>query len=306
MSNVDKLLLMRAFSEVVSQGGFSKAADKLGVSAQLVSKYVGQLEANLDTRLLNRTTRRVAVTEVGQAYYERCVNVLREVDAMEANVQALQSTVAGTLRVNAPMSFGVLHLSTALVEFQKRHCHLSVNLQLNDRKVDIVDEGYDLALRIGHLKSSNLVAKKLARVRLICCASPDYIKQNGRPESPLDLAQHSYLKYSNVSDDLVFGSKGVSFSPEQKPMVKLESNNGDALVNAAKRGLGFIVQPSFIVGDAIRSGELHPLLESYEPTPMGLYAVYAHRQYLSPKVRAFIDFMSEYFGQTPYWDEGLR
>ena len=299
---MDRIDAMRAFVAVVNEGTFTRAAERLELSPQLVSKYISRLEQHLGIRLFNRTTRSVHLTEAGTRYHVRAVQLLNDLDDMENELDDMHADAKGVLRISAPVSFAVRHLGPALSDFQKTHPAVSIDLQLNDRKVDLLDEGFDIALRVGHLKSSSLVAKKIAPVRLIMCASPDYLAQHGVPEKPEDLLEHCYLRYSYMDQEVI---------PEVlKPVLQrgsameggMVSNNGDVLVEAAMAGAGITLQPSFISGSAILNGQLHVILSAYEPEPMGLYAVYAHRQLLASKVRSFVDFMDGYFGNPPYWD----
>ncbi|PSW06764.1 LysR family transcriptional regulator [Photobacterium lipolyticum] len=299
---MDKIDAMQAFAAVVQEGSFSKAAERLKLSPQLVSKYVSQLESHLQTRLLNRTTRRVSTTEAGLAYFERCQQVLIDIEEMENSLGALHQQASGTLRISAPMSFGMHHLSKALVDFQKQCPLVEVDLQLTDRKVDIVEDGIDIALRIGELKSSSLIAKKIAPIRLVICASPDYLKSNGTPNNPRDLTDHCFLRYSYTDSSTSFSQFNLKAS-EIKFKSHFVANNGDVLVNAAVQGGGITIQPTFITGKPISKGKLTTILEEYEPAPLGLYVVYAHRHHLASKVRCFIDFISDYFGSPPYWDQ---
>lgn len=296
---------MRTFVAVVQEGSFSAAARRLQMSPQLVSKYVGQLEDRLGARLLHRSTRKLSTTEAGQAYSERCRQVLADIDEMEDAVGDMTVQARGTLRINAPMSFGVSHLARAVALFQAEQTGVSVDLTLNDRVVDIVSEGFDLAIRIARLAESTLVARRIAPVRLIACASPAYLEAHGVPASPADLAEHNCLGYSYASDR---GQWTFQRDGEAHPVgIKgsFSANNGDALREAALAGAGIVLQPSFIVGSDIRAGRLQALLPDYSVPELNLYAVYAHRQYLSAKVRAFIDFLSGYFDSPPYWDDGV-
>jgi DNA-binding transcriptional LysR family regulator len=295
---------MRTFVAVMSAGSFSGAAARLDMSPQLVSKYVGQLESRLGARLLNRTTRRLSVTEVGQAYYERCRDVLAEIDEMESAVGDAATAARGTLRINAPMTFGTMHLSRAIVEYQCRQPEVTVDLALDDRVVDIVREGYDMAIRIGQLRESSLVARKLAPVRLVVCGTADYLAEHGVPDTPQDLEDHECLRYtlSSYSDRWRFRDGAETLDVPVSG--KFSASNGDAIRLAAMAGSGLALQPTFIVGDDIREGRLQRVLEDFEVESMGLYAVYAHRKYLSGKVRTFVDFLSEYFGSPPYWECG--
>ena len=301
---MDTLDGMRTFVAVVLEGSFSRAAERLNMSPQLVSKYVAQLETRLGARLINRSTRRLSITEVGQAYYERCRDVLADIDEMENAVGDAATAARGTLRINAPMTFGTLHLSAAIAEYQRGQPEVSVDLTLDDRVVDIVSEGYDIAIRIGRLRESSLVARKLAPVRLVVCASPDYLEERGVPDTPQDLKHHECLRYTLAPDLNRWQFRESDDIHDVQVTGSFLANNGDAIRLAALAGRGLALQPTFIVGDDIRAGRLQRVLQDYELDPMGVYAVYAHRKYLSGKVRTFVDFLGDYFGSTPYWECG--
>ncbi|GAA68030.1 MULTISPECIES: LysR family transcriptional regulator [unclassified Pseudoalteromonas] len=298
---MDKLTTMKTFLAVVQEGSFSKAADKLDISPQLVSKYISALEDNLRTRLLHRTTRKVSVTEAGNQYYQRCQQVVIDIEDMENSLNNLSENVSGVLSISAPMSFGTKHLAGLLVDFQKQYPNLKLDLRLTDQYVDIVEQGIDIALRIGVLKNSTLIAKKIAPIRLAVFASPDYLERHGTPQTLLDLQSHNYLRYSHSEP-----TKRLFGVNELKSELKLESNfvanNGDLLLNTAIAGGGIAMQPTFIAGEALAQGKVVRILNDYEPDPMGLYMVYANRQFLPSKVRAFVDFTSDFYGDTPYWD----
>ncbi len=302
IDNVDTFLMMRAFVSVVSEGSFSGAADRLDLSPQLVSKYVGRLESRLGARLLNRSTRRLSLTEAGQAYVERARQVLADMDEMEAAVGDLAAGARGTLRINAPMSFGVTHLSRAIADYRVQQPHVGVELTLNDRIVDVIGEGFDVAIRIGRLDASSLVARRLAPARLVACASPDYLARHGVPTRPGDLAHHACLDYAYSPERGRWRFHRDGAVHEVAVAGPVTANNGDALLNVAIAGGGVVVQPTFIAGEALRAGSLVRLLDDYEVAPRSIYALYAHRQYLSAKVRTFVDFLAERFGDTPYWD----
>ncbi|MEQ6887738.1 LysR substrate-binding domain-containing protein [Halomonas sp. CS7] len=293
---------MRVFISVVSEGNFTRAAERLAMSPQLVSKYVAQLEAHLGVRLLNRTTRKLHLTEAGARYLPRAQQLLADLDDMEQQLGDLQTQARGLLRISAPVSFATRHLAPLLGDFQRAHPGVDIDLQLNDRKVDIVEEGFDIALRIGHLKSSSLIAKRIAPVRLVMCASPAYLAQLGTPGHPEELKAHRYLCYSYAEQEA--GDSLFRWLPGRDPARggDLVSNNGDVLVESAIAGAGIALQPTFIAGPAIQAGRLRVVLPDHEPRPMSLYAVYAHRQLLASKVRCFVDFMEGYFGDPPYWD----
>ncbi|MBH0001300.1 MULTISPECIES: LysR family transcriptional regulator [Pseudoalteromonas] len=298
---MDKLTTMKTFLAVVQEGSFSKAADKLDISPQLVSKYISALEDNLRTRLLHRTTRKVSVTEAGNQYYQRCQQVVIDIEDMENSLNNLSENVSGVLSISAPMSFGTKHLAGLLVDFQKQYPNLKLDLRLTDQYVDIVEQGIDIALRIGVLKNSTLIAKKIAPIHLAVFASPDYLERHGTPQTLLDLQSHNYLRYSHSEP-----TKRLFGVNELKSELKLESNfvanNGDLLLNTAIAGGGIAMQPTFIAGEALAQGKVVRILKDYEPEPMGLYMVYANRQFLPSKVRAFVDFTSGYYGDVPYWD----
>lgn len=297
---MDKIDGMQAFVSVARLGSFTAAADRLALSPQLVSKYVSQLESQLNTRLLNRTTRKVHLTEAGERYFQRAQQLLIDIEEMETQLTDMQTEARGQLRISAPVSFSTQHLAPLLHDFRRANPGVTIELQLNDRKVDIVDEGFDVALRIGRLKSSSMIAKKIAPVRLVMTASPEYLKQYGQPTTPEELKGHRYLRYSYLESDSSLPHDEWLRQGERQPV--LVCNNGDILTQAAIAGDGIALQPTFICGEALASGTLVQLMPEYEPEPMGLYAVYVHRQLMASKVRAFIDFIDGYFGAPPYWD----
>lgn len=302
---MDRIDAMRAFVAVVSEGSFSHAASSIQLSPQLVSKYVSKLEEQLDVRLLHRTTRKVSLTEAGTHYYQHAQQILLSIDEMDSQLSGLQQSPKGTLRISAPVSFALKHMATLVAEFQMRYPLVNVDLQLNDRKVDIVDEGFDVAIRIGQLKSSSLIAKYISPIRIMLCASPEYLKQYGTPTKPEDLKIHRYLHYSYMEIDIKNEILRWLKVQNNRNSSELHSNNGDILVEAAIAGAGIILQPSFIASKALQSGKLIQILPDFEPDPIGLYAVYAHRKLLPNKVRCFIDFMEGYYGSPPYWDKPM-
>ena len=261
------------------------------------------MEAELGVRLLQRTTRSITLTEAGKGFLDRAVNILSEVDDAILSASQLQTEPRGCLRINAPMSFGFLHLAPALPDFLARYPEIQVDMVMNDRIVDIVEEGFDIAFRIGLLGDSSLVARRLAPIRTVVCASPDYLARRGSPASPDDLGRHSCLYYSALS--LTGEWRFVRADGSSWPVSvngPLRANNGDALRMAVLNGLGLSILPTFIVGGDLQAGTLVSVLDAYVPQDLGLYAVYPHSRLLSPKVRAIIDFMIERFSPRPYWD----
>lgn len=294
---MDKIEAIRALVTVVHEGSFTRAADKLNTSPQLVSKYVNQLESALGVRLLSRTTRRVSQTEAGERYVQRAQQLLVEFDELDNQMSDMQVEARGRLRISAPVSFATRHLTALLCEFQQQNTKVSIDLQLNDRKVDVVEEGFDVALRIGNLNSFSLVAKKICPIHMVYCASPAYLETHGTPQSLKDLKAHRFLSYQynevqNIGDGQQHSQTEGAFT----------TNNGDVLVQAAQAGAGVVMQPTFIAFEALREGSLKTILDGHEPPPLALYAVYAHRKLLASKVRNFLDFIGDYYGEVPEWD----
>ncbi|WP_201531786.1 MULTISPECIES: LysR family transcriptional regulator [unclassified Psychrobacter] len=302
---MDRIDAMRAFVAVVTEGSFSNAANTLQLSPQLVSKYVSKLEEQLNTRLLNRTTRKVSLTEAGSHYFGHAQQILLSIDDMESKLGGLQQNPKGVLRISAPVSFALKHMAKLITDFQIHYPLVKVDLQLTDRKVDIVEEGFDVALRIGQLKSSSLIAKKVAPIRVMLCAAPGYLNKHGTPTQPEDLERHRYLHYSYMNMDGKDDIYQLLKAKYLKQGSELRSNNGDVLVDAAIAGAGIVLQPTFIISEALSSGKLVVVLPKLEPEALGLYAVYAHRKLLPHKVRCFIDFVEGYYGTPPYWDESI-
>ena len=301
---MDLIDTMKAFVTVAELGSFTKAAEKLEKSNQLVSKYVSHLEEKLGVRLFNRTTRSVHLTQEGEQCLQHAMQILESIYAMENHFGELQNKVKGLLHVSAPVSFSTLHLAPFIRDFKKLYPDVGVNLELSDRRVDVIDEGFDVALRIGKLKSSSLIAKRITPIRLVLCASPEYLEKNGTPNHPEDLLDTHFLKYSymdyGTSNNVLMRVLRENSQNNHKGLV---ANNGEVLMEAAIAGEGYVLQPTFIVGNALRKGQLQILLSNFTPEPLYLYAVYPHRKLLSPKLRAFLDFLGSYFGDPPYWDD---
>ena len=302
---MDLLTGMRIFTHVVEANSFSAASDRLGLSRAAVSKHIARLEAHLGGRLLNRTTRRISLTEAGQAYLERCKQILEDVADAECVVSGLSTEPRGSLRLNVPMSFGITQVAPLLPRFSARYPRVDIELSLNDRLIDVVDEGYDLVIRIAELQDSNLIARRLATSRHVICASPGYLDRHGRPATPADLATHACLRYSYMQHSrewLFIGTDG-----EQRVRISgpLLTNNGGAICTAAENGLGIALLPTFIAGHALREGKLERVLAAYDCPQLGIYAVYPSNRHLSAKVRAFIDFLENEFSDPPGWDRAV-
>ncbi len=292
------------FVRVVEAGSFTAAAEKLGLSQSAVSKCVTRLEERLGARLLNRSTRKLSLTEAGTALHERGQRAIQELEEAELEVERLQSEPRGILRINAPMSFAQLHLAPLVPEFLDRYPALALDLQLDDRTIDLVEEGFDCAIRVKALSDSALVAKRLAPCRQVLCASPDYLRRRGTPHSPRELAEHACLIYT--TRDAPFEWRLRDATGQNMTVVvsgPLYSNNGLIMREAALQGLGIFHAPTFYVGDLLRAERLRAILTDCVLLPeLNIYAVYPQRRNLAPKARAFIDFLSERFGPEPDWD----
>jgi DNA-binding transcriptional LysR family regulator len=302
---MDVVTGMRVFTAVVDAGSFASAADKLALSRGMATRYVAQLEAHLGLRLLNRTTRKLSLTEAGADYHQRALQILAMVEEAESSAAQRTSVPRGTLRVATSVALGVLRMGQTITEFLGKYPELNVDLVLNDRVVDLVEEGFDIAIRIGPRVDPGLVARKIANARVVVCASKGYLKKHGVPKLPQHLVSHNCLTYaySSQETDWPFMRDGV----EKKVRVSgsLRANNGNVLVNAAIEGLGIIRQPNFLVSEALGRKLLVRVLPAWDAGEHAVYAVYASRRFLPLKVRALIDFLDERLSREPHWDSGL-
>ncbi len=301
---VDRFAEMQSFVRVADLGSFTRAARELGLTPAAVSKQVRALEERLGARLLNRTTRRVALTEMGAAYRERARALLAEVEAAEAAVTRLQEAPRGTLRLNAPLEFGRTHLAGPLADFAAAHPALQVHVDLTDRFVDLVEEGYDLAVRIAALTDSSLVARRLAPCRRVLCASPTYLAVHGAPRRPEELRGHEGIDYAHT-----LGREWPFRAARGRVTVsvpaRLRTNNGELMRRLALAGLGVALLPTFTVADDLRAGRLVEVLPGQLDADTTISAVYPHRRLLEPKVRLLVDHLARSFGSEPPWDRGL-
>jgi DNA-binding transcriptional LysR family regulator len=299
---MDRLRAMATFVAVVEKGSFSAAADQLDISRTAASKLVMDLEAQLGTRLLNRTTRRVSITSAGSSYYERARRILDEVELAETEAAAQTATPRGRLRVAAPMSFGILHLAPRLKGFMDRFPDVTVDLSLNDRHVDLVEEGFDLTVRVGTLSDSSLVSRRLSTTRLSAVAAPLYLEEHGWPQCPEDLKDHACLGYAYASSQATWQFTGPDGSAHEVEVpIRLLCNNGEALLAAAASGLGIGLQPDFISHRMLQMGELVDPLPEYGGVELGIYVLFAHAQFMPLKVRTFIDYLVKSFAADTPW-----
>ncbi|MGF1695386.1 LysR family transcriptional regulator [Vibrio kyushuensis] len=291
------------FIKVVETGSITKASEQLGLAKSAISKRLSELEQQLGVKLINRTTRKSSITEAGQIYFQKSKLIYEELDELNCEISSVQKNLIGTLKIAVPLSFGIEHLVPALDEFSKLHSELKLDVDFSDRRVDLVQDGFDLALRIGHLADSTLKAKAITPIRHILCASPAYLNEFGIPKSPDDLKNHKFLRYSQMS------LSGLQLMDEnkQKFMAQIDvvhsANNGEFLKSMATSGHGITHLPTFIIWKELKSGALKQILTAYTPEPQNAYIVYPETRYLPQKSRALIDFLADYFGDVPYWDD---
>jgi DNA-binding transcriptional LysR family regulator len=291
------------FVRVVERGSFTLAADDLSLSRAVVSKYVSRLEERLGARLMHRTTRRLSLTEAGAALFEASRGAIERIEEAEAAVAQYQAAPKGRLRVSAPMSFGILYLGAAMADFANAFPDVTLDLRLDDRFVNLVEEGVDVAVRIGALTDSSLVARRIAKTQAVACASPAYLEEHGEPETPQDLAGHRCLLYAYLSTANVWRFQAQD--GREIPVAvsgPMRVNNGIVLADAAAAGRGIVMGPSFYVAARIRSGELKRILPAYRLPELGIHAVYPQRDFVPPKVRAFVDFLVGRFRRAD-WDK---
>ena len=287
---------MTVFARVVEEQSFSGAARKLAMSKSAVSKHVTKLEDSLGIRLLNRTTRRLSLTDAGATFYQHCARVVEEIETAEHALTDLRGTPRGTLRISAPLTFGQRYMPDLVSEFMGLHPGLHVDIHLADHMVDLVAEGFDMAIRITRLKDSSLIARKLADFNGYVVASPGYIAEHGEPKHPTELANHRTLAYTNLPSPNVWEFEGAEGQINVRVNPVMSCNNGDFTSFAAIRGLGIAREPEFIVAEALQKGSLVEILKEYNPLASGgIYAVYPERRHLPTKVRIFIDFLVEKF-----------
>ena len=293
---------MRTFVRIVEAGSISQAAEQLGIAKSGVSRRLTDLEGRLGVRLINRTTRRSSLTEAGRSYYAGAVKLLADVAELDAATADAEASLSGRLRLAVPLSFGLAHLAPAIDEFLREHPGLDLDIDFSDRHVDLVERGVDLAIRIAQLKDSNLQARRLCPIRLLLCASPDYLEAHGRPEHPGDLQNHRVLRYAASGGSalrLPDGDGGEVLVQTEAPII---ANNGDFLRDMARAGQGITLIPSFIAWQALALGDLVEIMPRHAPEPLNAWAVYPRNRYLARRARLFIDFLAERFGERPYWD----
>jgi len=298
---MDRFQAINTFARVVETGSFVRAAERLGVSVSAVSRQVSELESHLDSRLLNRTTRRLSLTEIGRVFYERCVQLLSDLEEAEQSAGAGTVRPRGTLRLTCGTTFGERHLAGAIAEFLERYSEMRLDVELSDRTTDLVDEGFDAALRIGSIGSQNLVGRLVGRTRLVCCASPAYLARHGEPKTPESLSGHACLTYEYLPHKSVWPFRDPDGHDRAVRVAgPVNANHGNFLCAIAVAGAGIVLEPDFVVGPEVRAGRLKPILRKFEPQPASIYVVYPSRRHLSAKVRALAEFLSVRFA-NPAW-----
>ncbi|MBU6952063.1 LysR family transcriptional regulator [Hahella sp. HN01] len=297
---------MQIFAKVVETGSITRAAQVLDIAKSAVSRRLAELESRLGVQLLVRTTRKLTLTETGRSYYERCLRLLEDLAELEEAVTSEHKSLSGKLKIAAPFTFGMMHLGCVFNDFMQMHPNLNFDINFNDRQVDIVQEGYDLAIRIGRLVDSTLIARPICKIHTVICASPAYLEKFGEPKTPEELTQHRVIHYSNLPNSIwrFWNSKGECIEVSVNPW--LQANAGDYLRQAAVNGYGIMTQPNFILYKEIASGALKPILTEYQLVESNAYLIYPHTRHLSHRVRTFVDYVLERFKGTPYWDQPLN
>jgi DNA-binding transcriptional LysR family regulator len=298
---MDRFQEMRALAAVVEAGSFVGGADALQISKAAISRQVADLESRLGVRMLHRTTRRLSLTEEGEVFYARCRDLLAGVDEAEAELTARSGQALGVLKVSAPVSFGLLDLAPLWGGFLAKHPAVGLELTLSDRMVDLVDEGFDVAVRIAKLPSSSLVSRKLSSTRLVLCASPKYLRKHGTPKHPSQLENHQVLAYSLLAIGDTWEFNGPEGSATVKVKPRMRTNSGDTCRAVALDHQGIILQPTFMVANDLREGTLVEVLPAWRSLELGIYAIYPTRKHLLPKVRLLIDYLAASFASTE-WD----
>lgn len=304
---MDRFENMNAFVRVVEAGSISGAADRMDVAKSVVSRRLKELEAHLGVELFHRTTRQMNLTDSGRAFYQQSVRILADILEAEHATSQFHGALKGNLKVAVPLSFGLMHLGPAISEFLQAHPEITFDLDFNDRQVDILTEGFDLAIRIASLPDSSLIARRLAPIQAIMCASPSYLARMGEPQSPEELIHHRCLAYnliSNFENWNLYNIEGQLIRTKIAPYLK--ASNGEFLRDAAVAGSGIILMPTFIVYKEIERGALIPLLTQYTSSRLSAYALYPQTRHLSQRVRAFVDFLIQRFEGAPYWDSCLQ
>ena len=294
---------MAMFVRVVEAGSINKAAEQLNIAKSAVSRRLKELETRLGSQLISRTTRQSNLTQAGEQYYQKVHHILSEVDALNEETSGTPTRIEGTLKMTAPLSFGLMHLNDVIDEYANQHPELKFELDFSDRHTDLIEEGLELAIRIRELQDSSYQAKRLALIRYALCASPEYLERMGTPKTFDDLSEHEFLQYGMSKSSAIELIDKQGKKHQVAVNGKIKANNGDFLREMAVKGHGIAFLPTFITYQALISGELVPILQQYQLPTLNAYAVYPKNRFLSQRCRYLIDFIAERFGDNPYWDK---
>ena len=294
---------MAMFVRVVEAGSITKAAEQLNIAKSAVSRRLKELETRLGSQLISRTTRQSNLTQAGEQYYQKVHHILSEVDALNEETSGTPTRIEGTLKMTAPLSFGLMHLNDVIDEYANQHPELKFELDFSDRHTDLIEEGFELAIRIRELQDSSYQAKRLALIRYALCASPEYLESMGTPKTFDDLSEHEFLQYGMSKSSTIELIDEQGKKHQVAVNGKIKANNGDFLREMAVKGHGIAFLPTFITYQALISGELVPILQQYQLPTLNAYAVYPKNRFLSQRCRYLIDFIAERFGDNPYWDK---
>lgn len=306
---MDRFEEMQTFVRIIDAGSISRAADQLDLVKSAVSRRLSDLESRLGIQLINRSTRKLNLTETGQAYYEQCIRLLNDLHEVEASLASDNQKVSGKLRISAPLSFGLAHLKPVISDFMERYPDISLDLDLNDRQVNLLEDNFDLAIRLGVLKDSQLIARRIFKLNIVVVASPDYLAKHGTPQHPDELSQHNIIAYSLAPSDYIAYYAKDNIRQQLgnvKTQAKHTCSSGDFILHLVLAGKGYAIMPSFLAYKHIEQGELIPILNDYAWGDNNAYVIYPPTRYLSYRVRVFIDFLVERYEQTPYWDTFLN
>ncbi|MES2968717.1 MAG: LysR family transcriptional regulator [Pseudomonadota bacterium] len=298
---MDRLDCDRMFVAVMETGSFAAAAIRLGTSSGQASKLVSRLESDLGVRLLNRTTRAIAATEVGQAYFERIRGLLDEFDGLDQSVRSRSAAPIGKLRLTAPLTFGIVQLVPALNAFARRYPDIELDVSFSDRVVNLVDEGFDAAIRAGRPVDANLIARKLCEMRLLVVASPDYLAAHGVPRHPSELGPHDIIIDTNFRDPLIWRFRGPEGAIAVPVAGRLRYSNAEACLNAAGSGLGIACIPDFVAAKSLATGRTLEILQAFREEPFGIHAMYPPGRHLAAKVRVLVDFLADRYRGVTDW-----
>ncbi|AMT97874.1 MULTISPECIES: LysR family transcriptional regulator [Psychrobacter] len=294
---------MAMFVRIVEAGSITKAAEQLNIAKSAVSRRLKELETRLGSQLISRTTRQSHLTQAGEQYYQKVNNILSAVDALNEQTSGAPTRVEGTLKITAPLTFGLMHLNDVIDEYASQHPNLDFELDFSDRHVDLIEEGYELAIRIKKLQDSSYQAKRLALIRYALCASPDYLKRMGTPETLEALDNHEFLQYGLGKTSNLELTDAQGKKHNHTIHAKIKATNGEFLVDLAVKGHGITFIPTFIAYQRLARGELVPILQQYQLPTLNAYAVYPKNRFLSQRCRYLIDSIAERFGDNPYWDD---